>query len=342
MAKAAMSDAQITFESLSGTERAGVLLSALGEHVASLVFKELRDSDIRRIIAVMGKISKVPINVYREVLEHFYSTIAEENELLFGTTNKDLVIRALGEDRARNIMGHVNMGTGGRLEALEMVDSRTLANFLVSEHPQTIALIVAHLEPEKKVEVIKRLPEFIQAEVVLRISNMDYISPEIISQVDEVLKRELSRMGTIEQTALGGVEPVANMLNIMDKNTEQTIMSKIEEKDPILAEEIRKLMFVFDDLTKIDTRGIQTILKEVPNDKLILALKNSSDAVKEKIFGAMSQRASTMIKEDLEAMGPVRVSDVEGAQQEVVNIARKLEQEGKIMIARGGDDDALV
>jgi flagellar motor switch protein FliG len=223
-----------------------------------------------------------------------------------------------------------------------MVDSRTLANFLVSEHPQTIALVVAHLDPEKKVEVIKRLPEYIQAEVVLRISNMDYISPEIITQVDEVLKRELSRMGTIEQTALGGVEPVANMLNIMDKTTEGAIMSKIEEKDPILAEEIRKLMFVFEDIVKIDVRGIQSILKEVPNEKLILALKNASDDIRQKFFSSMSQRAATLLQEDLGAMGPVRISDVEAAQQEIDNVARKLEQEGKIVIARGGEDDVLV
>jgi flagellar motor switch protein FliG len=228
------------------------------------------------------------------------------------------------------------------LEALELVDSRTLANFLVGEHPQTIALILAHLDSNKKTDVLKRLPESIQTEVVLRISNLDFISPSLIAQVDEVLKQELATLGSIDTQQLGGVQPIAEMLNVMDKASEQNIMARVEEKDPQLAEEIRKLMFVFEDIVFIDDRGMQALLKEVPNDKLVLALKTAPEEIKEKIFKNISKRAAELLKEDLGSMGPVRVSDVEGAQQEIINIAKRLEAEGKIMIARGGDGDALV
>jgi flagellar motor switch protein FliG len=228
------------------------------------------------------------------------------------------------------------------LESLELVDAKSLSNFLLNEHPQTIAVILAHLEPEKKGEVLKRLPESLQAEVVLRLSNLDHVAPELIAEVDRVLKQELSTLGTVEQASLGGVQPVAEMLNVMDKNTETAIMSRIEEKDPILAEEIRKLMFVFEDITKIDDKGIQTLLKEVPNDKLLLALKTANEEIRAKIFKNISQRAAKLLQDDLGNMGPARLSDVEAAQVEIVNAARRLEQEGKILIARGGSEDALV
>jgi flagellar motor switch protein FliG len=177
---------------------------------------------------------------------------------------------------------------------------------------------------------------------VLRIANLDFISPSLIAQVDEVLKQELATLGSIDTQQLGGVQPIAEMLNIMDKTSEQTIMQKVEEKDPQLAEEIRKLMFVFEDIAFIDDRGIQALLKEVANDKLVVALKTAPDEIREKVFKNISQRGAELLKEDLEAMGPVRLSDVENAQQEIVNVAKKLESEGKIMISRGGDDDALV
>jgi flagellar motor switch protein FliG len=284
--------------------------------------------------------------VTKKVLEEFYELISETEDYIFSekSSSKDTIVDALGEERARGILGGVNLGsgTGRNLESLEMVDAKSLSNFLVNEHPQTVAVIVAHLEPEKKGEVLKRLPESLQAEVVLRMANLDHVAPELIAEIDSVLKRELSSMSTVEQSALGGVQPVAEMLNVMDKNTETSIMSRLEEKDPLLAEEIRKLMFVFDDIVKIDDKGIQALLKEVPNDKLLLALKTANEEIKNKVFKNISQRAAEMLREDLSNMGPSRLSDVETAQQEIVNAARRLEAEGKILIARGGSEDALV
>lgn len=336
----------LAYENLRGFEKASILINYLGADALQVLLKGLDDGDIRKLLNIMPKYRVVPVNVTKKVLEEFYELINETEDYIFSERpgSKDAVINALGEERARNILGGLNVISGGSrtLESLEMVDAKSLSTFLVSEHPQTVSVILAHLEPEKKGEVLKRLPEALQAEVVLRMANLDHVAPELISDIDQVLKKELASMSSVEQTALGGVQPVAEMLNVMDKNTETSIMSRLEEKDPLLAEEIRKLMFVFDDIVKIDDRGIQTLLKEVTNDKLLLALKTANEEIKNKIFKNISQRAAEMLREDLGNMGPARLSDVEGAQQEIVNVARRLEAEGKILIARGGSEDALV
>ncbi len=345
MAKLVRQD-NIEYEGLRGFEKAAILVNYLGKDALRVLFKTLDDGDVRKILNVMQKYRIVPVHVTKKVLEEFYELVSETEDYIFSekSSAKDTIVDALGEERARGILGGVNLNMGGgrSLESLEMVDAKSLSTFLVNEHPQTVAVILAHLEPEKKGEVLKRLPDALQAEVVLRMANLDHVAPELIAEIDAVLKRELSSMSTVEQAALGGVQPVAEMLNVMDKNTETSIMSRLEEKDPLLAEEIRKLMFVFDDIVKIDDRGIQALLKEVANDKLLLALKTASEDIRAKFFKNISQRAADMLREDLSNMGPSRLSDVEQAQQEIVNAARRLEAEGKILIARGGSEDALV
>ncbi len=336
----------LDYESLKGFDKAGILINYLGSNAVKVLLKKMDDGDIRKLLSVMNKYRVVPIHVTKRVLEEYYEMISEAEEYIFSenVASKDMIVDALGEDRARGILGGLNIASGAArsLESLEMVDAKSLATFLVSEHPQTVAVILAHLEPEKKGEVLKRLPEALQAEVVLRMANLEHVDPELIAEIDKVLKNQLANTASVEQGTLGGVQPVAEMLNVMDKNTESSIMSRLEEKDPLLAEEIRKLMFVFDDIIKIDDRGIQALLKEVANDKLLLALKTASEEIKAKFFKNLSQRAAEMLREDLSNMGPSRLSDVEGAQQEIVNAARRLEAEGKILIARGGSEDAMV
>ena len=336
----------LDYDGLRGIDKAAILVNYLGKEAISILFKKMDDADIRRLIHLMSKFKIVPVSITKRVLEEFYETVSESDDFIFSekTSSKDAIIEALGEERARGILGGLNIGSsGGRtLESLEMVDAKSLSTFLVNEHPQTVAVILAHLEPEKKGDVLRRLPEGLQAEVVLRMAHLDNVDPELISEIDRVLKNQLASSATVEQSSLGGVHPVAEMLNVMDKNSEQSIMSKLEEKDPLLAEEIRKLMFVFEDIAKIDDRGIQLLLKEVANDKLLLALKTANDDIKAKIFKNISARAAEMLREDLSNMGPARLSDVEGAQQEIVNVARRLEGEGKVIIARGGSEDAMV
>jgi flagellar motor switch protein FliG len=329
---------------LNGSDRAGLLLSSLGMNITQLIFQNMKDNDVKRMINAMSNVKRAPIWMVKRVLEDFYKQLNEENDLLFAENRgRDFIINTLGEDRAKQLLGQiVEVGQTNTLESLERVDTTTHSNFLINEHPQTIALIVAHLVPERKVDVLRRLPEGLQAEVVLRVANLDYVSPELISQLDDVLKTELSTLGSIDTNQLGGVEPIADMLNLMDKNTEKNIMSRVEEKDPELAEEIRKLMFTFEDLMYVDDKGIQNLLREVDNGKLVIAMKTAPDEIKQKLFKNMSNRAATLLKEDLEALGPTKLSDVEKAQAEMVQKTKELEAQGKAFIARGSDGDSLV
>ena len=336
----------LEYEQLRGIDKAAILINYIGRDAIKVLFQKMEDTDIKKVLHLMSKFKVVPVHITKKVLEEYYEMISESEDFIFSSQfqSKDMIIDALGEERARSILGglNINSGSSRTLESLEMVDAKSLSTFLVNEHPQTVAVILAHLEPEKKGEVLRRLPESLQAEVVLRMANLDNVDPELIAEIDKVLKNQLSNSHTVEQASLGGVQPVAEMLNVMDKNSEQSIMSRLEEKDPLLAEEIRKLMFVFEDIAKIDDRGIQILLKEVPNDKLLLALKTAHEDIRSKIFKNISARAAEMLREDLANMGPARLSDVESAQQEIVNAARRLEAEGKIIIARGGTEDAMV
>lgn len=336
----------IEYEQLRGIDKSAILINYLGKDAIKVLFQKMEDTDIKKVLHLMSKFKVVPVNITKRVLEEYYEMLSESEDFIFSSQmqSKDMIIEALGEERARGILGGLNIssGSGRTLESLEMVDAKSLSTFLVNEHPQTVAVILAHLEPEKKGEVLRRLPESLQAEVVLRMANLDNVDPELIAEIDKVLKNQLSASHTVEQASLGGVQPVAEMLNVMDKNSEQSIMARLEEKDPLLAEEIRKLMFVFEDIAKIDDRGIQILLKEVPNDKLLLSLKTAHEDIRSKIFKNISARAAEMLREDLNNMGPARLSDVESAQQEIVNAARRLEAEGKIIISRGGTEDAMV
>ncbi|MBT3983441.1 MAG: flagellar motor switch protein FliG [Bacteriovoracaceae bacterium] len=337
-------DPEVEYSLLSGQDKAAVLLSALGPTTTQLIFRHLKDNDVKRMINSMSNVQKCPIWLLKRILEEFYSALNEDSELLFADNRgRDFILGTLGEDRAKQLLGQiVEIGGSNTLESLELVDTRTLANFLINEHPQTIALILAHLNTERKVDVLRKLPEGLQAEVVLRVANLDYVSPELIAQLDDVLKTELSTLGSIDTNQLGGVPPIADMLNLMDKTSEKNVMSRVEEKDPELAEEIKKLMFVFEDLVFVDDKGIQSLLKEVDNQKLVMAMKTSPEEVKVKLFKNMSNRAANLLKEDLEAMGPTKLSDVEKAQQEIVQKCKDLEAQGKAIISRGGEGDSFV
>lgn len=337
-------DPDVEYALLGGQDKAAILLSSLGPNTSKLIFKYMKDNDVKRMINAMAIVNKSPIWMVKRVLEDFYSLLNEDSELLFSENKgKDFILSTLGEDRAKQLLGQiVEVGSSNTLESLELVDTRTLANFLMNEHPQTIALIIAHLNTERKVDVLRKLPEGLQAEVVLRVANLDFVSPELIAQLDDVLKTELSTLGSIDTNQLGGIEPIAEMLNLMDKNSEKNVMARVEEKDPELAEEIRKLMFVFEDIIFVDEKGIQELLKIVDNQKLVIALKTAPEEIKTKLFRNMSNRASGMLNEDLEALGPTKLSDVEKAQQEIVQQLKDLESKGKALISRGGEGDSFV
>ncbi len=323
----------------TGAQKAAILLLAFGEEISAEIFRNMTDFEIKRIGSAMARLGRIDDDVIEEIMNEFWTLLNSNKKYYFGGNDfTKKVLSHLGGAASDDLVNDLALTTSANLDSLELIDPRTLATFIRNEHPQTIALILAHLESRKCGETIKLLPENIHTEVILRIANLDSVSPEIIEEIDEVLRDEVQRMGNISQQKIGGVEPIVEMLNFLDKNTEEQILDKLEERDPDLAEQIRNLMFTFDDFVKIDDRGIQLILKDASRDKLKYALKTATEAVRELVFNNMSERARDELSEDIEAMGAVKLSDVETAQQELIAIARRLDEEGKIIIATGGDN----
>lgn len=325
---------------LSGYDKAAIFLSAIGEDTAAEILKNLDIKQVSEISNYMSKFKVVSkedmIPVFREV----YGVISGEDISVGGEAFiKNILCKGLGEDTANRILGRVSRSN--TLESLKYIDSKTLANFLITEHPQTIALILSLLEHAQAGEILSILPDNIKFDVALRIASIEKIPENAIEEIEEVLKGHLQGNKGKERK-IGGIKTIAEILNRSNKNTEQFLLGKIEEHDNSLADSIRQLMFTFDDLVTIDDRGIQAILKEISTDELALALKTASEELKEKIFRNMSQRAAEILKEEMEVRGPVRVSDVVRAQQSIVNVARKLEEEGRIVLSGKGGEELVV
>lgn len=323
----------------TGAQKAAILLLSFGEDIAAEIFKNMNEFEIKRIGTAMARLGRLEQEVVDEVMLEFYGILQQNKKFFYGGSEYTMKVigNAFKGGDADELIDQLQLGGSANLDSLELIDPRTLAQFIRNEHPQTIALILAHLEPKKCGEALKLLPDNLHTEILLRIANLDAVAPEIIDEIDDVLRKEIQAMGSIHTQKIGGVEPLAEMLNLMDKATEEQILDNLEERDPDLAEQIRKLMFTFDDLVKVDDRGIQELIKNVNNDKWKIALKTASESVRELVFKNMSERAAKMLREDMEAMSAVKLSDVENIQGEVVQIARKLEAEGKIIIASGGD-----
>jgi flagellar motor switch protein FliG len=331
---------------LSGLKKAAILLVSLEQAVAGEILKHVdvaQIEEISREIAGMGPISQ---QTRDGVVEEFYQlalarSYADEGGWEYA---KSLLAKSLPADQSKKIIDQVNQSIQSAPFAfLQKAESENLLTFIQDEHPQTIALILAHLKPTKASEILVGLAGQKQVEVVKRIANMEQTNPEVIKEVERGLETRLSAMITQTFEKAGGVENVAEMLNLADRATEKTIMEGLEAEDPDLVEQIRRLMFVFEDIMMVNDKGIQSMLKDVDNDDLALALKTASQDLKDKIFKNMSERAAQLIREDMEYMGPVRVSDVEASQQKIVDVVRRLEESGEIIISgRGGEKDLVV
>ena len=334
-------------ETLNGSEKAAILLLNLGEDMAGKVLTSMGQDEIQHLGNYMASVGALSADLSRAVNEEFLRKSVGGGSKGFAVGNvssvRKLLESALGAEAAENMISNLSVPTEeAGIETLRLLDGKTIANFLKNEHPQTTALILAHLDAEKAAEVVSLLNEGIRGEVAYRMATLDRIPPSVINDLDTILGDELAASGSGQTQLVGGVHAVAEILNYVDKSNENLIVSKIDELNPELAEEVRNLMFTFDDLIFIDDRGIQQVLREVSNEDLTIALRGAGDEVREKILDNLSERAADMIKEDLEAMGPVRLSDVEKAQQGITNTAKRLEDEGKIIIARGGGGEALV
>lgn len=333
-------------EDLEGLTKAAILLLAVGPDRASEIIKHLPPKAVEEVTRELAGVGRVPSALQSQVIDEFYSvSLANEYTNEGGLDYAKMILKnSLDPKAAERMLGQIQTQVQKTpFSFLQRAESENLLTFIQDEHPQTIALIVCHLPHHKASEILGGLPMQKQVEVIKRVANMEQTNPEVIREVERGLESRLSSMLVQSMEKAGGVETVAEILNLADRSTEKAIMEGLEAEDPDLVEQIRRLMFVFEDILKVNDKGIQSVLKEVENSELALALKTASEGLRNKIFKNMSERAASLIKEDMEYMGPVRVSDVESAQQRVVDIVRRLEDAGEVVVeGRGGDAEVLV
>ena len=331
---------------LTGPKKAAILLLALGEDAAADVMKNLEESEIQQVGYYMRRFTDVSTEELDAVLEEFYrnSVMSEEGVSISSSPDfvKNALTKALGADKAKELSDNLRAGEEeAGLDALRFAEPIMISNYIRNEHPQTIALILSYMNNvEQSSTVLRELPESVQADVLYRMAVIESIPPGVVSEMNEVLTEEMKTAGRMA-TSVGGIEPVAEILNSVDKATETRILTSIEETNPDLAEQIRELMFTFEDMALIDSKQMQIVMKDVDQADMVLALKTASDAVKELIFSSMSSRAAEMVRDDLENLGPAKLSDVEAAQQKIIKVVKKLEEDGSIVIAGAGGGDVV-
>jgi flagellar motor switch protein FliG len=329
----------------SGLQKAAILMISLGPERSAGVFKHLKEEEIEELTLEIANTRSVTPQAKEEVMNEFYEVCLAQQYIAEGGINyaKELLEKALGKDKAKEVMGKLTASLQVKpFEFVRKTEPSQLLNFIQDEHPQTIALILAYLSASQAALIVSALPPEKQADVVKRIAEMDRTSPDVIREVEKVLESKLSNLVNQDFTIVGGVDAVVEILNAVDRGTEKHITATLEIEAPDLADEIRKKMFVFEDILQLDDRAIQRVLRDVDNNDLGIALKGANEQVQAAIFNNLSKRLGVMIKEDMEFMGPVRMKDVEEAQQKIVNVIRKLEDAGEIVIARGGGDEIVV
>lgn len=334
-----------TSSDISGIQKAAILLITLGPERSANIFKHLKEDEIEALTLEIANTRSVSAATKDKVLDEFYEICLAQQYIAEGGINyaKELLEKALGAEKAREVIGKLTASLQVRpFEFVRKADASQLMNFIQDEHPQTIALILSYLPTSQASQIISGLAPDKQADVAKRIATMDRTSPDVIKEVEKVLERKLASLVNQDYTIVGGVDAIVEILNTVDRGTEKHIMETLEIEDPELADEIRKKMFVFEDILSLDDRSIQRVLREVDNNELAVALKGATEEVQNVIFNNMSKRLAAMIKEDMEYMGPVRLKDVEEAQQRIVNVIRKLEDSSEIIISRGGGDEIIV
>jgi flagellar motor switch protein FliG len=329
---------------IEGRQKAAILLVSLGADASSGVFKHLRQEEIDELTLEIAGIGHVSSDQRQDVMQEFFDTVVSDDYISEGGLDyaRNLLERALGPERANDVMSRLSSSIQvSPFEFLRRTDAGQIHNVIANEHPQTMALIMAYLPSDTTAQVLSTLPAELQSEVAMRIAIMDRTAPEVIREIERVLEKKLSSVLNQDFTAAGGIKALVDVLNHVDRSTERTILESLDEQNPELADEVRKLMFVFEDVMLLDDRSVQQVLREVDNKELALALKGTSGEVQDKIFKNMSERAAANIKEELEYMGPVRLKQVEEAQQKIVAIIRRLEESGQVVIVRGGEDELV-
>ena len=332
-------------DELTGVQKAAVLLIALGPEKSAEIFKHLKEDEIEELTLEIANTRSISPQVKESVLNEFYQVCLAQQYIAEGGIGyaKELLDKALGGERAQEVISKLTASLQVRpFEFVRKTDPSQVLNFIQDEHPQTIAMILAYLTPAQAAMIMSSLTSEVQADVAKRIATMDRTSPDVVKEVEHVLERKLSSLINQDYTIVGGVDAIVNILNTVDRSTEKHIMESLEIEEPELADEIRKKMFVFEDIMLLDDRAIQRVLRDVDNNDLAVALKGANEDVQNTIFKNLSKRLAAMIKEDMEFMGPVRMKDVEEAQQKIVGVIRKLEDSAEIVISRGGGDEIVV
>lgn len=328
-------------DQLTGHQKTAILLLAMGDKFTSEMFKRMDRSEITAVSRAMVDLETVPQEAVEEVVREYHKALVTGQDMIQGGGDavKRLLTKNLDSETAKYIMDALDLDHGpAPFRELENISPRILSQILRNEHPQTLALILGHLHPDQAAELLQNLPSGVRPEILMRLARLEAVPEDTLMEVDKVLQSQLIAMGGKEGKKVGGVQAVAEILNAVDRATEEEVLSEIEEESAQMAEEIRNLMFVFDDIKGLDDRHIRELLKEISNENLTLALKGASEDLQEKFFSNLSERAAAMIREDLEIMGPVRLSDVETAQQSIVKTVRRLEVENRIQISRGSGD----
>ena len=322
-------------------DQAAVLLLTIGEEEAAKVLKHLDQREIQRISESMTNLGSISSSQIELVVDEFLQTVTDESGLTVQTNRylRDTLTQALGETKANSVIEKISGGSTAALDRLRWMDSRSIAEFIATEHPQIQAIVMSFLEPDQAAQVMSYLPEGeVRRDIIMRVANLESIPPAAISELAQVLEEQASQSGPARFAQLGGKRTAADILNNMAKGTNEEVMEAIREADEELGDAINELMFVFDNLLLVDDRGIQTLLKEISTDVLTIALKGADPALQQKVFGNMSKRAAELLQDDMEAKGPVRLSDVEAAQKEILVVARRLAEDGEIMLGGGGDE----
>lgn len=328
----------------TGAERVAIFMMSLGEECAAELLRHMGPKEVQKIGGAMASLDRVTRSDIDAVLKEFSELIQDQTALGIGADDyvRSVLRSALGDEKAAGLIDRILIGRNSKgLEALKWLDPRAIAEMIRHEHPQIVAIVLSHLDPDQSAETLAHLPERMQSDLILRIATLDGVQPAALQELDEILESQLSGKSTAKSSMIGGVQTAANILNFMEGSRESSIMEGVRQVDEDLSERIQELMFVFANLVDVDDRGIQTLLREVTTESLVLALKGAEDELKDKIFKNMSKRAAEMLREDLENKGPVRVSDVETAQKEILAVARRLADSGEIVLAGKGGEAML-
>ncbi|MDY0049634.1 MAG: flagellar motor switch protein FliG [Halothiobacillaceae bacterium] len=328
--------------SLKGPERVAILMMALGEQSAASLFRELDPKEVQKIGQAMAVLPNVTRSQIKAVLDRFVSDMADQTGLALGATDyiRNVLTSALGDEKAEGLMDRIMLGGASKrnLEFLKWMDPRSIAEIIRFEHPQIIAIVLSHLEGDQAAEILTMLPENMRSDILMRIATLEGISPAALMELDDIMERQASGSGGGKSSKVGGVRVAAGIMNNLEGTIEEKIMSDVKSLDTELGNQIEDLMFVFANLIDVDDRSLQVLLREVPADRLLMALKGADNDLRDKFFHNMSKRAAEMMRDDLEAMGPTKLSDVESAQKEILQIARRLAEEGKVSLGGGTED----